>query len=156
VGVRTSTTPFGKAHRKKDIMGIMAAHRVPYCASLSVAHRDDFIRKMRIARDTEGFRFLLILSPCPTGWKSEPSESVEIIDYAVRSGLFPVYEVFDGSRYRVNFRPDGTSVEEYTQRQRRYRSESVDLEGIRADIEARWRLLDAMERAFPASERDPA
>ena len=154
VGVKTTTTPDGKTEAKKDIMQIIAAHRVPYAASLSIAHRDDFIRKIRRARDTNGFRFLLILSPCPTGWKSEPAESVDIIGAAVNSGLFPVYEIFDGARYRINARPDGTPVEEYTRRQKRYRSETIDIPAIEADIEAKWDYLQAMERQFPATDAD--
>src|SRR5665648_842593 len=48
-GAKTTTTPRGKAEAKKDIMAIMAAHRVPYAATLSLAHRDDFLRKIRLA-----------------------------------------------------------------------------------------------------------
>ena len=36
----------GKTENKKDIMSIMAAHRIPYAATLSIAHPDDFARKM--------------------------------------------------------------------------------------------------------------
>jgi len=151
-GVKTTTTPFGKTEWKKDIMRIMAAHNIPYAATLSVAHRDDFLRKFRRARRMKGFRFFLILSPCPTGWKSEPEESVDLIHLAVRSGLFPLYEVFDGVRYRINERPDGTPVEEYTSRQRRYQSETIDLEHIKAGIRAQWEYLEAMARVFPARE----
>jgi pyruvate/2-oxoacid:ferredoxin oxidoreductase beta subunit len=151
-GVKTTTTPFGKAEWKKDIMRIMAAHNIPYAATLSVAHRDDFIRKLRLARRTRGFRFLLILSPCPTGWKSEPDESVDLIQLAVRSGLFPLYEVLDGVHYRINERPDGTPVEEYTKRQRRYKSETINHDHIKAGIKAQWVYLEALAKAFPADE----
>lgn len=153
-GVRTSTTTEGKAEPKKDMMGIMAAHRVPYAATLSVAHRDDFMRKVRTARKMRGFRFLLMLSPCPTGWKSEPGDSVDLILTAVRCGLFPLYEVYDGRRYRINARPDGTPLENYISRQRRYRKELVDLELLKAGINAQWAYLQAMERAFPAEEQE--
>ena len=150
-GVKTSTTAQGKTESKKDIVAILAAHRIPYAATLSVAHRDDFLRKVRTARDTRGFRFLLMLSPCPTGWKSEPEDSVELIRLAVGCGLFPLYEVFDGRRYRINARPDGTPLEDYLRRQRRYQSESLDLARLKADIAAQWAYLEAMERAFPAA-----
>jgi len=149
-GAVTTTTPEGKAERKKDIMAIVAAHRVPYAASLSVAHREDFLRKLKTARETKGFKFLLMLSPCPTGWKSSPDESVDLINYAVRSGLFPLYEVFDGERYRINARPDGTDVEEYLKRQRRYSGAALDLDHARSRIAAQWAILEAMEKAFPA------
>lgn len=153
-GVKTSTTVGGKAEPKKDIMAIMAAHRVPYAATLSIAHRDDFMRKLKTARRMRGFRFLLMLSPCPTGWKSEPEESVDLILTAVRCGLFPLYEVFDGRRYRVNARPDGTPLESYIGRQRRYKSESFDLDALKAAIREQWSYLEAMERTFPAGANE--
>ncbi len=149
-GAKTSTTASGKLEPKKDIMALMAAHRVPYAATLSVAHRDDFIRKIKTARSMKGFRFLLMLSPCPTGWKSEPAESVDLINSAVRSGLFALYEVYGGRRYRINARPDGTPVENYISKQRRYKSETLDLDGLKAQIAENWKYLEAMEQAFPA------
>jgi pyruvate ferredoxin oxidoreductase beta subunit/2-oxoisovalerate ferredoxin oxidoreductase beta subunit len=96
VGARTTTTPLGKIEGKKDIMSIMAAHRIPYAATLSLAHPDDFAQKMSTALSIKGMRFLLLHSPCPTGWKSEPEDSIALVRLAVASGLFPVYEVFDG------------------------------------------------------------
>ena len=153
-GAKTSTTTQGKAEPKKDIMAIIAGHRIPYAATLSVAHRDDFIRKVRTARDMKGFRFLLMLSPCPTGWKSEPAESVDLIHTAIRCGLFPLYEIYDGRRYRINDRPDDTPVEDYITQQRRYRSETLDLAGLKAQIKDTWEYLNAMERAFPAPPLD--
>lgn len=149
-GVATSTTPRGKPERKKDIMRIMAAHGIPYAATLSVAHRDDFLRKVRTARRMTGFRFLLMLSPCPTGWKAEPDESVELVRRAVGCGLFPLFEVFDGMRYCVNVRPGGATLEEYTSCQRRYTSAAIDQALIQRGIDEQWAWLDALCQAFPA------
>lgn len=151
-GVATTTSPRGKTEPKKDIMAIMAAHRIPYAATLSIAHRDDFLRKVRTARRMKGFKFLLMLSPCPTGWKSEPEESVDLIRRAVGCGMFPVYEVFDGTRVRINVRPDGTPLTEYVERQRRYTGAKIDTEVLARYVEAQWRYLEAMAAAFPANE----
>jgi len=148
-GVRTTTTPAGKIEPKKDIMAIMAAHRIPYAATLSVAHREDFLRKVRTARRTPGFTFLHMLSPCPAGWKSEPDESVDLIRKAVGSGVYPLYEVIGGMGYRINARPDGTALADYTSHQRRYTGSSVDVDRLTRHIDAQWRYLEAMEKAFP-------
>ena len=153
-GVRTTTTLEGKRERKKDMMAIMAGHRIPYAATLSIAHREDFLRKVRFARQTKGFRFLLMLSPCPTGWKSEPSESVDLIRSAVKCGLFPLYEVFDGVRYRVSDRPDDTPVDEYASRQKRYTGAEIDPRRLAKSILEQWLILDALERAFPAEPHE--
>jgi pyruvate/2-oxoacid:ferredoxin oxidoreductase beta subunit len=150
VGSVTSTTASGKKELKKNIMAVMAAHRVPYAATLSIGHRKDFLRKVRHARSVKGFRFLLMLSPCPTGWKSEPDQSTELIELAVRSGLFPLYEVFDGVRYRINFRPDSTDVSEYTDQQRRFRKVWGDTSKLQEFIDAQWQYLDGMATVFPA------
>ena len=147
-GARTSTTPSGKAENKKDIMSIMAAHRIPYAATLSMAHPEDFSRKMATALATEGMRFLLINSPCPTGWKSEPEDSIDLVRIAVTSGLFPVYEVFDGVRYRISIEPDGTDPAEYFRRQRRFANDEIDIDGIRRFCAERMRRLSMLAQQF--------
>jgi pyruvate ferredoxin oxidoreductase beta subunit/2-oxoisovalerate ferredoxin oxidoreductase beta subunit len=150
VGARTSTTPWGKTESKKDIMSIMAAHRIPYAATLSIAHPEDFAQKMSTALALEGLRFLLLHSPCPTGWKSEPEDSVKLIRLAVASGLFPLYEVFDGSTYRVNIEPDGTDPAEYFRRQRRFKDEEIDLDETRRVCSDRMQRLKALAEQYPA------
>ena len=149
-GARTTTTPWGKADAKKDIMSIMAAHRIPYAATLSMAHPKDFARKVATALSLRGTRFLLMLSPCPTGWKSESEDSVQLVRLAVASGLFPIYEVFDGATYRVNVEPDGTDPAEYFDLQRRFQDENTDVDGIRRFCEERSRRLRALADKYPA------
>lgn len=145
-GAVTATTPYGKRERKKDIMGIVAAHRVPYAATLSLAHPEDLVAKLRRAAPLEGFRFFLLHAPCPTGWKAEPADTVELVRLAVDSGLFPVYEVFGGRRYRINVRPRFISPEEYFRRQGRFQRGDVDLDRVRAWIREEWDYLEHMER----------
>jgi pyruvate ferredoxin oxidoreductase beta subunit/2-oxoisovalerate ferredoxin oxidoreductase beta subunit len=149
-GARTTTTPGGKREAKKDIMAIMAAHGVPYAATLSIAHPDDFRRKLLTAFRTRGMKFLLIHSPCPTGWKSEPGDSVMLVRLAVRSGLFPLYEVFDGVRYRINVEPDWIDPAEYFAHQRRFRKGEIDLDVTRRVCRERFGRLNTLARAFPA------
>jgi len=149
-GARTSTTPSGKREAKKDIVAIMAAHGIPYAATLSIAHPMDFRRKLLTAFQTKGMKFLLIHSPCPTGWKSEPGDSVELVRLAVRSGLFPLYEVFDGRRYRINAKPDWADPTEYFRRQRRFREDELDLPATRRVCRERYERLAHMAEAFPA------
>jgi pyruvate ferredoxin oxidoreductase beta subunit/2-oxoisovalerate ferredoxin oxidoreductase beta subunit len=149
-GARTSTTPSGKQEAKKDIIAIMASHGIPYAATLSIAHPEDFRRKLLTAFRTRGTKFLLIHSPCPTGWKSEPGESVQLVRLAVRSGLFPLCEVFDGTRYRINVEPDWADPAEYFSRQRRFRSGEVDLDVTRRVCREKFERLKLLAQAFPA------
>jgi pyruvate ferredoxin oxidoreductase beta subunit/2-oxoisovalerate ferredoxin oxidoreductase beta subunit len=143
LGAVTSTTPSGKQVAKKDILAIMAAHRIPYAASISLAHPEDADRKLRHALATTGFRFLHVLSPCPTGWKSEPADGVELVRLAVVSGMFPVVEVFGGRRLAINVEPtfDGGALERYFAAQGRFRGARGDLAPIRAAIAEQWTEL---------------
>ena len=43
-GAATSNTPRGKLEQKKDILAILAAHRIPYAATVSLAHPQDVFR----------------------------------------------------------------------------------------------------------------
>lgn len=149
-GARTTTTPSGKSEGKKDIMSIMAAHGIPYAATLSIAHPADFAHKMSTALAVRGMRFLLLHSPCPTGWKSEPEDSIELVRLAVASGLFPLYEVYDGTNYRISVEPDDTDPAEYFQRQRRFENVVIDLDATRRACSDRMQRLKALAEQYPA------
>jgi pyruvate ferredoxin oxidoreductase beta subunit/2-oxoisovalerate ferredoxin oxidoreductase beta subunit len=130
----------------------MAAHRIPYAATLSIAHPEDFSRKLKTAFSIRGTRFLLMHSPCPTGWKSEPAESVELVRVAVASGLFPLYEVWGGHAYRINVEPDWTDPAMYFQHQRRFRHDEIDLETTRRVCRERFARLQVLAEEFPHEE----
>ena len=138
---RTTTTPGGKGETKKEIIQILAAHRIPYAATLSIAHPDDFQDKIQKALDIKGFRFFLIHAPCPTGWKTEPAESIELVSLAVRSGVFPLYEVFDGIDFRLNAEPDGTDPAQYYEKQRRFSGQEINLRAVKRSAKARIEWL---------------
>lgn len=144
-GASTTNTLAGKPERKKDIIGIMAAHGIPYTATLSIAHPADMVRKMRLGLDKEGFRFLHVLSPCPTGWKSEPALGVELVRMAVRSGLYPVLEIIDGRQTLINVEPDFSdeALELYLTLQRRFQKSGITADKLRPEIEIHWRELYA-------------
>jgi pyruvate/2-oxoacid:ferredoxin oxidoreductase beta subunit len=143
LGASTTTTPDGKEVAKKDILSILAAHRIPYAASISLAHPDDALRKMRRALGLTGFRFLHVLSPCPIGWKAEPEDGIELIRLAVRSGLYAVVEISSGAAWRIDVEPDFSpaALERYFSLQGRLRGSAEDLARVRADIEECWRSL---------------
>jgi pyruvate ferredoxin oxidoreductase beta subunit/2-oxoisovalerate ferredoxin oxidoreductase beta subunit len=143
LGASTTTTPSGKEVAKKDIVGIMAAHRIPYAATLSLAHPEDALRKLRYALDARGFRFLHMLSPCPTCWKSEPADGIELVRLAVKSGLFAVYEVFEGDRTVINVEPEmsDAALARYFDGQGRFRKAGAEIGSVRAQIDRDWRRL---------------
>lgn len=124
----STTTPKGqlKAEPKKDIGAIMAAHRIPYFASCSPAFLNDLKMKAAKARRMKGFRFLHLFSPCPPGWKADPKDGITLARLAVECNMFPLYEIIDGTRYRLTHKSPGNPVDEYLQLQGRFRYSSED------------------------------
>src|SRR5512145_2277865 len=53
-GAWTNTTAAGKKQKKKDLDGIMAAHRIPYFATVSPGFFEDMLVKMKRAIATPG------------------------------------------------------------------------------------------------------
>ena len=92
VGARTTTTPGGKTHAKKDIDAIVAAHNPPYMATACVAYPQDIFRKVEKALSIRGPSFIHVLAPCPPGWRFSSDMTVEIGKLAVRSGMWILYE----------------------------------------------------------------
>lgn len=133
----SSVTGAGKPTFKKNLPEIMAAHRVPYVATASVAYPDDFQAKLRKARSIQGFRYIHVLAPCPVGWDSPPDLSVSIARWAVECGLWPLYEIERGIR-RVTVRPERrVPVAQYLRAQGRFQTLSDDeIAALQAEVDA--------------------
>lgn len=142
----TTTTPGSalKETPKKDILEIMAAHRVPYAASASPAFPEDFRRKMQRAKETRGLRFLHILSSCPPGWKFPSELSLKISRLAVDTKIFPLYEIENGRAYRLTVDPKGKPVQAYLKTQGRFgHLQEKEISAIQAKVDEEWALLTA-------------
>jgi pyruvate/2-oxoacid:ferredoxin oxidoreductase beta subunit len=106
----TSTTPVakmsrGKTSEKKNVPMIIALHHVPYVATASVAYPEDLTAKIIYGKDLHGFRYMHINSPCPTGWGTDPKDTIKIARLAVESGLWPLYEIIDGRHFKLTYKP---------------------------------------------------
>ncbi|MEE8449146.1 MAG: thiamine pyrophosphate-dependent enzyme [Thermodesulfobacteriota bacterium] len=138
----TGTTPYGKDMPKKDMMEILAAHRIPYAANASVGFPDDLIRKIKKAMSIRGSKFIHILAPCPPGWKSSDHLTVKLARLAVDTKIFPLYEVEAGWNYTINRVPKGLPVEEYLKLQGRYSHLSEqEMRDIQQQVDWEWELL---------------
>jgi len=143
-GAWTTTTPLPKPkkERKKDIIGIMAAHRIPYVATASLAFPDDFIRKVLKAKTIKGTRFLNLLAPCPTGWRFSPHLTVKLARIAVQSRAFPLLEVEDGVRWTVLEMKERIPVWEYLKMQGRFSHlTEADVEAVQEEVDEEWEFL---------------
>jgi pyruvate/2-oxoacid:ferredoxin oxidoreductase beta subunit len=140
----TTTTPVikPKENPKKDIMAIMADHQIPYAATATIAYPEDFLRKMEKAIKIRGTRFIHLLSPCPPGWKIPSELTIKISRLAVRSRVFPLYEIEDGERYTINLGTEPLSVREYLKLQGRFSHLSdSEIEVIQENVERTWQRL---------------
>jgi len=143
-GTRTTTTPGPgwKRSRKKNIVEILAAHRIPYAATASIAFPEDMIRKFKKARHlTSGSRFLHVYATCPTGWAIPSEKSVSIARLAVQCNMFPLYEVENGVDYTLNYQGN-EAVDAYLKAQGRFRHlNQEDIGRIQGMVDEDWDLL---------------
>jgi pyruvate/2-oxoacid:ferredoxin oxidoreductase beta subunit len=141
----TTTTPVEhpKDEPKKDMVAIMAAHRIPYTATATLAYPEDFIAKFKKAKSIRGAKFIHVLSPCPPGWKAEASDSIRLTRLAVQSKVFPLYEIENGEKYTITVWPkEFTPVKEYLRLQGRFRHLSVEnIQAIQERVDREWEKL---------------
>ena len=139
LGARTSTNTLGFAGSKKDLFSIWAAHDPAYVATVIGSDPLDLARKVEKAATMKGPRFILALSPCPTGWDYDPKDTVAIGKLAVKTGIWPLKEYIDGKVVHTRIPHPRVPVEEYLKLQGRFKHlfEPVRDDFILADIQAR-------------------
>jgi pyruvate/2-oxoacid:ferredoxin oxidoreductase beta subunit len=144
-GAWTTTTPAEnkKMEVKKNIMEIIAAHRIPYAATCSLAYPQDFIAKFEKAKSIKGAKFIHIYSPCPPGWKLADDLTIRISRMAVKSRIFPLYEVYNGTDYRMTIdEKTATPVRDYIKLQRRFNHlTDEDIEFVQKLMDDNYELL---------------
>jgi pyruvate/2-oxoacid:ferredoxin oxidoreductase beta subunit len=150
---RSSSTPYGawttttpgkdwKKMRKKNIVEALVAHRIPYAATANIAFPEDLVHKVQKAKGMKGSRFIHIYASCPTGWRIPSEMSVKIARMAVQTNIFPLYEVEDGIKYTINYKPKEYLVREYFKLQGRFRHlTDRDLDQIQEMVNEDWELL---------------
>ena len=96
-GAKTTTTVFGKERFKKNLPAILAAHEIPYVATCSISEPLDIYEKYKKAKNIEGCKYIHILAPCPPGWNYPSEDTVELARLAVKTGVWPLYEIENGT-----------------------------------------------------------
>jgi pyruvate/2-oxoacid:ferredoxin oxidoreductase beta subunit len=140
----TTTTPVTKPKEnpKKDIMAIMADHRIPYAATATIAYPEDLLRKMEKAKGIRGTRFIHLLSPCSPGWRIPSELTIKISRLAVRSRIFPLYEIENGRSYTIQEESRTLPVKEYLQLQGRFSHlTDQEIEKIQEMVDEEWEHL---------------
>lgn len=145
-GAWTTTTPKGKqVGRKKDLPMIMANHHIPYVATLSIAHPMDFISKVKKAAGIDGFKYLHVMAPCPTGWRFSFDKTVEVSRLAVETRMWNLFEITDGVLSITHTVKEKKPVAEYLKLQGRFRQlGDAGAQAIQATIDEYWARLEQL------------
>ena len=142
IGAWTTTTPNLKGQRKKNMVEIMAAHRIPYAATASIGAPEDMKEKLEKAKNIKGSRFIHLFASCPTGWRHATELTVEIAREAVKSRVFPLYEVFNGDTWKLSSMPEKEGVDAYLKNQGRFKKMSADgFQQFQKQVDDDWQRL---------------
>jgi pyruvate ferredoxin oxidoreductase beta subunit len=133
-GASTTTSPAGKfsigqTSWKKNLPAIAVAHNIPYVATACPSYPFDLIEKVKKAVAIPGPTYLHVLSVCPTGWRHPTDMTIRVGRLAVETGVFPLYEVENGT-YKLSMDlPKLRPIRDYMSAQGRFRhlpEEEVD------------------------------
>ncbi|MDR2528555.1 MAG: pyruvate ferredoxin oxidoreductase [Synergistaceae bacterium] len=146
-GAWTTTSPAGEGKKgevkfRKNLFDIITAHRVPYCATASVAYPRDLMEKVAKAKSIKGAKFIHVQAPCPTGWGYPSEKTIEYGRLAVESGLWYLAE-YENGKNKLNLTPKTFKpVELYLRGQRRFRHlTEEDYRLIERHRDLEWELL---------------
>ena len=149
---RSSSTPYGawttttpaknfKSRPKKNMMKIMVAHDIPYAATANTSYPEDFVNKVKKAKDTYGTKYIQILAPCPAGWKYPSEKTIKLGKLAFETCIYPLYEVIE-DKYIVKKPAQKRPVEEYLQAQGRFRHlKKNEVQQIQSNTDIAWERL---------------
>jgi pyruvate ferredoxin oxidoreductase beta subunit len=148
-GARTATNTGSKGYPgfKKDLFSIWTAHRPAYAATVIGSEPLDLARKIERASKISGPRFILALSPCPTGWSYDPAHSVEVARLAVKTGVWPLKEYVDGRVTHTRIPRKREPVERYLELQGRFahllrpKRQQHLLDQIQARVDDYWQAV---------------
>jgi pyruvate ferredoxin oxidoreductase alpha subunit len=159
-GHRTSTSEVGKSlpgkrYHHKDTAQIFAACHLPYVFTASEGYPEDLMRKVAKAQwyaKNEGLVYGKILSYCPLNWRTADDAAQPVLQAAIDSCFFPLYEIEHGHT-TLTYDPDATDrrhpVSDWLKLMGKTRhltrSENAGIvEGIQAETDRRCARLKAM------------
>ena len=159
-GHRTSTSEVGKGvhgkrYHHKDTAQIFAACHLPYVFTASEGYPEDLMRKVAKAQwyaRHEGLVYGKILSFCPLNWKTTDDAAEPVLQAAIDSCFFPLYEVEHGHT-TLTYDPEAADrrqpVTAWLGQMGKTRHLLVPeragvVQEIQHEVDRRWRRLKAM------------
>ncbi len=151
LGSSTSTTPAGaaingKEQQQKYVPLIMAMHNIEYCATASPSNMADLVAKIQkgLEASKRGFAYLHVFSPCPTGWKFAPDQSIAVARKAVAANLCPIWEC-DKGVFRLNPNRKPITIAEFVQGIGKFKKlTDAEIAAIQSMVDERWALLEKL------------
>jgi len=159
-GHRTATSEVGvglpgKRYHHKDTAQIFAACHVPYVFTASEGYPEDLMRKVAKAQwyaKNEGLVYGKILSYCPLNWRTSDDAAQPVLQAAIDSCFFPLYEIEHGHT-TVSYDPDAMGrrrpVSDWLELMGKTRhllrpANAEIVEAIEAETQRRWARIKAM------------
>src|SRR5512140_956543 len=159
-GHRTSTSEVGgelpgKRYHHKDTAQIFASCHLPYVFTASEGFPEDLMRKVAKAQwyaKREGLVYGKILSFCPLNWRTADDAAQPVLQAALDSCFFPLYEVEHGHT-RLTYNPEAAGrrkpVADWLKLMGKTRhllqpDNAPVLQGIQAEVDRRWERTKAM------------
>jgi pyruvate ferredoxin oxidoreductase beta subunit len=146
LGAVTATTPLlTKLQHKKDMVGIVEAHRIPFISTASPAYPLDLYDKFAKAKNVRGSRYIEVQAPCPPGWGFPNKDLVKLGKLAVDCGLHVLFEIEEGS-FRLTSKSlvlaktgRKKTVRDYVAVQTRFKKMTPDhVDQLQQFVDARW------------------
>lgn len=157
-----TTTPVGKAstgnqRNRKDLTEILAAHHIPYVAQTApFGNYKDIYTKSQKAIYTDGPAFLNVFTPCPRGWRYKSENMLEIVQLAIDTCFWPLYEV-ENDCWKLSYVPKNKKpIEAFLKAQGRFshlfKPENEHLiKEMQNEVDRRWELL--LQRCEQSSQK---
>lgn len=148
----------GKQFHHKDTAQIMAATHIPYVFTAVEAFPQDLVKKAAKAQwyaKNEGLVYGKMLIACPLNWRSEDRMGNPIVEAAVNTCFFPLYEVEHGIT-TITYDPEARGkripaldwLKLMGKTRHLTKPENAALVAdFEAEIERRWRRLKAMHES---------
>jgi pyruvate ferredoxin oxidoreductase alpha subunit len=159
-GHRTSTSEVGrrtpgKRYHHKDSAQIFAACHLPYVFTASEGYPEDLMRKVAKAQwyaKNEGMVYGKILSFCPLNWRTTDDAAEPVLQAAIDTCFFPLYEVEHGHTTLTydpeaadRRRPVGDWLQAMGKTRHLLKPQNAEtVQNIQAEVDRRWRRLKAM------------
>jgi pyruvate ferredoxin oxidoreductase alpha subunit len=160
LGHRTSTSEVGaalagKRYHHKDSAQIFAACHLPFVFTASEGYPEDLMRKVAKAQwyaKREGLVYGKILSFCPLNWRTADDGAEAVLQAAIDSCFFPLYEVEHGHT-TLTYDPEAAGrrrpVGDWLKLMGKTRhllaaDNQAWLQEVQHEVDRRWRRLKAM------------